>query len=548
MRKGVNFIAILFFYFSCTTTPEKGDRQEGAIDLNWTESYPGIWRATSGDPDPHNFINLAGKKPKSKAIEKLGAHDFPLDRSEIHVTKLDGKTYISLPLQKGEEIYGLGLNFKTVHQRGRIMRLHVDHYGNEDNGRTHAPVPFYVSSRGYGVLINSARYLDIYVGTGVRKDSPEAPEPRDRNLDPQWTANPYSDAVEILIPSDKADLLIFEGDTPLKAVQRFNLFFGGGVIPPKWGLGFWQRTPTLYSDDDVMREISDFKSNDFPIDVIGLEPGWHSKSYPCTFEWDKTRFPAPQSFVEKTGKEGVRINLWCNPYLSPEAPIYAELKGLSGSHTVWGGIVPDLNIDRVREVYGNHLMKNQVALGVSGFKVDEVDGFDEWLWPDVATFPSGISAEQIRQTYGLQFLQLATELYEKSNVRTYGLARANNAGGVSLPYVLYNDQYSHRDYITGLINSGFCGVLWTPEVRSSNNAEDWLRRMQTTCFSPLAMINAWASGTKPWSFPEVYDACREVALLRMQLLPYIYSAFARYHFEGLPPFRAMALEVGYRKR
>ena len=41
----------------------------------------------------------------------------------------------------------------------------------EDNGRTHAPVPFYVSSKGYGVFINSARYLEVYAGTGVRKDS-----------------------------------------------------------------------------------------------------------------------------------------------------------------------------------------------------------------------------------------------------------------------------------------------------------------------------------------------------------------------------------------
>ncbi|MGS0524388.1 hypothetical protein ACU8V7_03430 [Zobellia nedashkovskayae] len=37
--------------------------------------------------------------------------------------------------------------------------------------------------------------------------------------------------MEILIPSDKAEILVFEGETPMKVVQRFNLFFGGGVIP-----------------------------------------------------------------------------------------------------------------------------------------------------------------------------------------------------------------------------------------------------------------------------------------------------------------------------
>jgi alpha-D-xyloside xylohydrolase len=61
----------------------------------------------------------------------------------------------------------------------------------------------------------------------------------------------------------------------------------------------------------------------------------------------------------------------------------------------------------------------------------------------------------------------------------------------------------------------------------------------------MAMLNAWADGTKPWSFPEVEKAVRDVANLRMQLLPYIYSTFAQYHFEGIPPFKAMQLVEGF---
>jgi alpha-D-xyloside xylohydrolase len=69
--------------------------------------------------------------------------------------------------------------------------------------------------------------------------------------------------------------------------------------------------------------------------------------------------------------------------------------------------------------------------------------------------------------------------------------------------------------------------------------------MQTTCFSPMAMLNAWASGTKPWSYPDVYKQCQEVAFLRMQMLPYLYSSFADYYFNGTPPFRGMNLEEGF---
>jgi alpha-D-xyloside xylohydrolase len=69
--------------------------------------------------------------------------------------------------------------------------------------------------------------------------------------------------------------------------------------------------------------------------------------------------------------------------------------------------------------------------------------------------------------------------------------------------------------------------------------------MQSVCFSPMAMLNAWASGTKPWSYPEVEKQVKEIALLRMQLMPYFYTAFAQYHFQGIPPFRSMSLEPGF---
>ena len=68
-----------------------------------------------------------------------------------------------------------------------------------------------------------------------------------------------------------------------------------------------------------------------------------------------------------------------------------------------------------------------------------------------------------------------------------------------------------------------------------------LNRIQTTCFSPLAMLNAWSSAKKPWSYPEVTDAVRRSVELRLRLLPYLYTAFADYYHRGIPPMRAMIL-------
>jgi alpha-glucosidase (family GH31 glycosyl hydrolase) len=511
----------------------------------WNEIAPGVWKGIIGKPEAYDLLKAAGSKPNTEALARIKKSSFPFSPNDIEGSVTEGKTFLKFPLDRQEQIFGFGLNFQTIHQRGKILQLHVDHYGGRDNGRTHAPTPFYLSSKGYGVFINSARYLNVYAGTAVRRDSRNPPEEQDRNTDKKWAARPYSDAVEILVPAPGVEVYIFAGPLTIDVVRRFNLFNGGGVLPPRWGLGFTQRVHRLYTADSVIAEATAFREKGYPLDFIGLEPGWQSRSYPGTFEWDKTRFRDPKKFVSDMSNMGIRLNLWINPYVSKQASFYNAIKPYTGSHTVWVGAVPDFYIPEARKIFFDQLQKNQVDIGVSGYKIDEVDGYDYYLWPDVARFPSGLSAEQMRQTYGVLAMRYSAEMYHKKNQRTFGLVRASNAGAVSYPYVIYNDYYNHEDFITALINSGYAGVLWTPEARASKTGEEWLRRFQTVVFSPMAMINAWASGTKPWSYPDVADQVKEMSLLRMQMMPYWYSEFAKFHFEGTPPFRGMNLEPGF---
>lgn len=531
----------LFYLFFMSFFLQNADAQT----LSWDKIEPGIWKTEAGEPEEYDLLSASGVEPRKDALQDMGEADFPLPKQDIETRIIDGETYLRFPLERGEEIYGFGLNFKTVHQRGRILRLHVDHYGGEDNGRTHAPTPFYVSSNGYGVFINSARYIKVYAGTAVRKDSEHPPVARDRNTDPEWTSRPYSDAVEILVPAEGVEIYVFGGPTSLEAVRRYNLFNGGGPLPPRWGLGFTQRVHRLYTADDVRQEAKEFEERGYPLDFIGLEPGWQSKSYPGTFEWDSRRFPNPKKFTQEMLDQGIRLNLWINPYVSPDASFTNKIEPYTASHTVWAGMVPDLKTEQGRNIFFSQLEEDQVEIGISGYKIDEVDGYDHWIWPDVATFPSGLSGKQMRQTYGLLVQRYSEDMFEERNRRTFGLVRASNGGGTSFPYVIYNDYYNHQNFITALINSSFAGVLWTPEVRASDTGEEWLRRVQSVVFSPMAMINAWSSGTKPWSFPKVADEVREMFLLRMCMMPYWYSEYAKYHFKGIPPFRAMNLEEGF---
>ncbi|QTD37581.1 glycoside hydrolase family 31 protein [Polaribacter batillariae] len=513
----------------------------GMNNMKWEKVMPGVWKASFGTSglNPLEYSN----PPKTASILELGDTPFPFAKASTFYQLTPERAIIRMPLDPLEKIYGLGLEFEGVNRRGGVYTLKVDHYGGV-KGYTHAPVPFYVSSKGYGVLINTSKRLKIHVGVGNRKDS-KIPDPIDRTTGENWSAQPLSDAIEASIHGDGLEIYVFTGNTSLEVVQRYNLFCGGGTLPPKWGLGFWHRMHTTSTADDVLKEISDFKKYNFPIDVLGLEPGWQSFAYPCSFDWDSTRFPNPEKFVKTLSDDGIKVNLWENPYVAPSSTMFKDIKPYTGSHTVWLGEVPDYTIPEAQKILLNHHQKNHLDIGISGYKFDEVDGYDSWLWPDHATFPSGNDAVEIRQLYGQMIQKIFGDHFKKQNKRTYGLVRASYIGASSSPFVIYSDYYGHKGYVTALVNSSISGLQWTPEIRSAKSAEEWVRRFQTVCFSPMMLLNAWASKTKPWSFPEVTNIVRDNIKLRKDLLPYLYTAFYKYHQKGIPPFRAMVLESGF---
>ncbi len=551
----IKHTALLLALLALTSQGRHATTLDALLPLeDWQAPAKGVWSATIGDLSKElRYTDLAAEAPRRAALEALGKPSFPFSPKGITYSRNDdGRIMVRIPCAPDEKIYGYGLQLDRLKQDSRVLELKVDHW-SRGGGRTHAPVPFYISSRGYGVFFNTARYLKVYNLVSNRKDASQRPPEVDRNPPADeiaeqagpWQALPRGDSVEAAVRADGLEILVFAGDSLLEVVQRYNLYCGGGALPPLWGLGFWHRAHAKHDAAQVEAEVEAYQQYKIPLDVVGLEPGWMTKSYPCTFEWQLKRFPDPEAFTQGLLKKGIRLNLWENPYLSQQAKLYDSLYPLAGSHMVWLGIVPDFTLPEARDLLVQQHKADHFDIGISGYKMDEVDGYDFWLWPDHATFPSGTSAEAMRQSYGVLIQKmLYNDLFKANNQRTYGLVRASNGAASAYPFVLYSDSYNHEEYITGLSSASLCGILWTPEIRSAETAREWLNRMQTVCFSPMAKLNAWASGTKPWDFPEVTDAVREVIELRMRLLPYLYSAFADYHLRGIPPVRAMLLEDG----
>lgn len=510
----------------------------------WSSLAPGVWRFQAGEPESLTPLSLLNFPPRIEALEALGEAAFPPSLANPELETVGRNTVLRFPIIPDERLHGLGLQFFKVNHRGRTRYLRVNSDPRQDTGESHAPVPFLVSSQNYGILINTARIVTFCCGSVVRKGAATNPL-RDRGRDDDWQATPLSHCLEIVVGSPDFEAMVFAGKSALEVVQRYNLYSGGGALPPRWGLGFWHRVHYQHTDAQALEEALEFRKRGYPCDVIGLEPGWQTNSYPCTFEWGADRFPDPAKFVREMGENGFKVNLWEHGYIHPSARIYPKLEPLSGSHTVWGGIAPDFTLPEAQEILKAQHDADHAQIGVSGYKLDECDGSEltgaSWMFPAHATFPSGADGEQMRQVYGLALQKIVFNLFKARNRRTYGLVRASNAGASPLPSVLYSDLYDHREFIRALVNSGYSGLLWTPEARNADSAEEWVRRMQTVCFSAMAKLNAWWDGTKPWSFPEVAPIVLKHLRLRMRLAPYLYSAFAKYYFEGIPPVRALAL-------
>lgn len=538
-----------------------------AVSAEVTSVLPGIWKFTIGKPEkitPQSTRNIQPSVDNLKKLPEAGPCPIKLLGAVS-----DRGTIIRMPVGKDEYMYGLGLQFQSFQQRGLKKMLRVNADPIIDSGDSHAPVPFFVTTRGYGVFVDTARYSTFYMGNKKKKpgkDNQKEIKTGDKN---GWNAlnGPYErlglgveSDIWIEIPrSPGVDIYVFAGPSMLQAVQRYNLFAGGGALPPRWGLGFWYRVQSDFSQEEVIKMGQYFRNNKIPCDVLGLEPHWQTHAYSCSYKWSDL-FPNPAQMVSDLKNEHFRLNLWEHAFVHPSSPLYNSLIPHSGDYEVWDGLVPDFITEKGRTVFAGFHRKTHVDLGVSGYKADECDNSDftgNWSFPELSRFPSGADGEQMHSLFGLRYQDALLEAFKGQDQRTYGLVRSSGALAAPYPFVLYSDLYTHKQYIHAVAQSGFSGLLWTPEVRDARSNDDLIRRLQSVVFSPLAMVDAWYLKNAPWKqietkannegrFAENWEKleaqCREIIELRMKLIPYIHSAFVKYNQEGVPPFRALVMD------
>jgi alpha-D-xyloside xylohydrolase len=541
-----------------------GMAQGAAGEAGWVRVMPGVWKASIGTAEAFTPVKGRLVEAKVDGLKAMGVLETaPLGAPVGRVTGRG--CLVALPLAPEEMLYGFGLQLLSFGQRGKkkVMRVNAD--PRLDSGDSHAPVPFYVSTRGYGVFVDTARHVEFDCGNARLKPT--------RAMTGGATGTPDENETHGLAMVDKGrvlvevprvegvDVYLFAGPSMMEAVRRYNLFSGGGVEPPAWGLGFWYRAYGKGTQATVTKQMQDLRAGKIPCDVFGLEPGWQSHSYSCSFIWNNEGFPDPEGLLATAKGLNLKVNLWEHAYVHPTSPLFAPLEDKAGDYGVWGGLVPDFAGEPARKIFGDFHGRTLIDKGISGFKLDECDGSDftgSWSFPDFSRFPSGVDGEQMHAVFGLRYQAAIWQQFRDRKIETYGLVRSSGALAAPYPFVLYSDLYDHRQFVRGVVTAGFSGLLWCPEVRDASSEEDLIRRLQSVVFSPLAMVNAWYIQNPPWmqmdreknnrgeidpDAARLEAKCREIIGWRMMLVPYLRAAFARYAEDGTPPFRALVMDA-----
>ena len=534
---------------------------------------PGIWHIRFGSPEeftPDHFrsapMDTAGLDAMSSDLSP------PIDPAKIVFDVSDRGCSLRLPMTKNESIYGFGLHTELFDmtqslsgKTGRRIQLIPTDKPENDLGESHAPVPFYVSSEGYGVFVDTARFASFYTGDdspaavtteadseGLKTSTDELYRPKVQRVKTMLVDVPVAKGV---------DVYLFAGPTMLEAVERYNLFSGGGAMPPLWGLGVHYRGYAKYGAAETLALAARIRAAHIPCDVWGVEPGWQSHAYSCSFVWNTNNFPDPDGFLQQMHDMGYKMNMWEHAFTHPTSPIYDELKPWSGNYLVWGGLVPDFASPQAQKIFLKQNNESLFDRSVESVKLDECDYSPEWptpwSFPPASVFPSGLDGEVMHSLFGELYQQTMWEPYQQKGLRTWGLVRNSQALASPLPYVLYSDSYDAQCYVRGLANAGFSGLLWDPEVRAASSIEDFYRRLEVAIFSDDAVIDSWFIPNPPWDqvdrgkntrnqfMPDreaVTDNVRQLLQLRMSFVPYFYTAFNEYHSTGKPPIRALVMD------
>jgi len=436
----------------------------------------------------------------------------------------------------GECLYGLGERFGPIAKNGQSISI-----WNEDGGTgselAYKNIPFFISNRGYGLLVNSTGRVDFEIGTERVSQ------------------------VQFSVAEEELDFYVFRGPDSKQVLEKYTRLSGRPALPPAWSFGLWLSTSfTTHYDEKTVNEFVDgMAKRGIPLSVFHFDCFWMKERHWCDFEWDAQAFPDPAGMIRRLKNKGLKVCVWINPYISQLSKLFGEgaekgyfLKTPDGrvfQRDAWqpGMALVDFTNPQAVEWYCGKL-RRLLEMGVDCFKTD----FGEWI-PENVVYHDGSNPALMHNHYTYLYNKAVFELLEdfhgKGNAIVF--ARSASIGCQKFPVHWGGDCDATWESMAEDLRGGlsFCAsgpAFWSHDIggfSGTANAALYKRWVAFGLLSTHSRLHGSSSYRVPWLFDEESVAVmRHFTQLKNRLFPYIYSASHDAHNHGWPVMRAMALE------
>ncbi|MFC6651694.1 TIM-barrel domain-containing protein [Paenibacillus rhizoplanae] len=526
-----------FSYRAADGTLLTREPARGGKTLERTEVYHTVFDASSDTVETGQGAD--GLRARAEGVNRR------LDREAFH-TKLE------FEWQESEALYGLG-----SHEEGMMNLRGRQQYLYQQNMK--AVVPVLVSTRGYGILVDSGSYMTFHdddFGSYLWSDA-------DEEMDYYFIYGPEFDQIT-------AGIRYLTGEAPML---------------PKWSFGYVQSKERYVSQAELLAIVQEYRERSLPLDCIVLD--WQSWTGNLWGQktFDPERFPDPSQMMDSLHAMNAKLMVSIWPIMGAGGENHEEMKArgfLLGNQATY-----DAFSEEARALYWKQANEGLFAHGIDAWWCDCTEPFEaDWkgavkpepeqrLLINTAESkryldPGLINAYSMQHSKGIyEGQRAATSAKRVINLTRSAFAGQHRYGTITWSGDIAANWETLRKQIADGLN--FCvtgSPYWTLDIGAffvKNHKEQWfccgdydegvadlgyrelyVRWFQLGAFLPMFRSHGTDTPREIWQFGQegelMYDTLVNYLKLRYRLMPYIYSLAGAVAHRSYTMFRALAFD------
>ena len=441
------------------------------------------------------------------------------------------QTFFTATVHHDEHFYGFGEKFGTLDKRGQAINLwHANATGNTWD-TSYKNVPFFMSSKGYGLFLNSAYPIKYHMG--------------DRSH------TRYS----VHLQHELLDFFFIYGPSYKEILPRYTDITGKPGLPPLWSFGLWMSRMSYRTQSEVEQVAEGMRAHMIPCDVIHIDTDWFAIPWVNDLTFSQERFPDPRAMVAKAREMGFRITLWQIPYIGLQSVFYEE--GVDNGYfakrddgTPWyidgffgsSAVIDYSNTDAVKWIQSK--FDPLFEMGIAAIKTDFGEGA-----PQDAIY-STVDGMEMHNLYPLLYNRAIWEYTKEKTGEGIIWGRSVYAGSQRYPMHWGCDPAALWEDLGNLwhggLGLGLCAFpFWSVDIGGFGGTptpELYIRWAEAGLFVSHPRAHG-PIAREPWVFGEqAVEIFRKYAQLRYRLMPYVWSSAQTCVRQSTPMMRALLLD------